>query len=114
MVRTLLTPVTLPTAYSLTPATVTWDAGDVANGNAFVMTGREILLARNVNAGAQTITITSVAINGRLGHISAYSIGAGLTKVFQQFPFAGWRQSDSRLWIDVGHADVLLAVLKLT
>ncbi len=114
MTRTLLTPVSLPGGYALVPATLPFVSGDVANGNAFAHTGQEILIAQNTDVAAKTITVTSKAdpTYGRTGHISAYSIPAGEFRVFQKFPIKGWRQTDNRIYVDVSHANVKLAVIK--
>ena len=88
-------------------------AGDVANGNAYVATGREVVIFRNVNAGAQTFTLDSVADEqGRTGDITAYSLGAAEFAVLYP-PLRGFQQSDGMIYIDVSHADVTIAVLRL-
>jgi hypothetical protein len=57
-------------------------AADVA-GNTFVCTGRELLLFQNSDAGAVTVTITSVDDEkGRSEDITSYSMAAGDFAVF--------------------------------
>ncbi len=116
MPRTALTVVALPTPYVTTgPVDPGLTAGDVANGNDFTLTGDEIVIVRNVNVAAKTITITSFSspITGRVGHITAFSIPAAGIRVFQKFTVAGWRQADGKLYIDVEHADVEIAVVRI-
>lgn len=107
--------------YPVTPLTANsadfvWTAAgaDFADGFRFQHTGKEILLVRNDNVGAQTVTINSVANQrGRTGTISAYSVGAGEYAAFPPFPVEGWRQSNGYLTGAASAADVQLAVLRL-
>lgn len=119
MARTALTVQTTiakyPASVSANAADFTFAAGDASNGNYFVHTGKQVIIARNTGAGARTITLTSsVDSLNRLGTITAYSIGAGEFAIFPQ-PLAldGWRQSNGQFYIDVEHAEVTLAVITL-
>jgi hypothetical protein len=92
---------------------VTWTAADATNLNQFLLTGREILLARNTGAGARTVTVTSAPdALGRTGHITADSIAAGATHVYGPWPnLTGWIQSDGMLYFEGSHAEIEFAVL---
>jgi hypothetical protein len=96
--------------------TFTAAGADFADGAKFTLTGKEILLVQNANAGPQTVTITSVADNSykRVGDITAYSIGIGEFAVFPQFQKEGWCQSDGCLYFAATAADVKFCVLRLT
>jgi len=103
-------------AISANGADYTMAAGTITDGDTFVCTGREILLCRNINVGAQTITITSIADEtNRTEDIATYSIGAseyagfgvGLTNA------KGWKSTAGTIRITVSSADVLVAVLRL-
>lgn len=63
MPRTALTvktpPGPHPGAIAANGADFTWEVGDNVNGNDFTPTGEELLLVRNDDAGAQTVTITT-------------------------------------------------------
>lgn len=118
MPRTALTPQSPPGAYPGTiaanAADLSFAAADVANKNQVALTGKEMLIVRNDNAGAQTVTINSVADSyARTGDITAYSIGAGEYAFFGPFPVAGWRQTDGNLYLEGSHADIKFAVIKL-
>lgn len=116
MPRTALTVVELPTPYVTTgPVDPGLAASDEINGNDFDLTGEEIVIVRNVNVGAQTITITSAPspITKRVANITAISIPADAVRVFQKFTVAGWRQTDGKLYIDTSHADVEVAVVRI-
>src|SRR3989304_2715367 len=64
-------------------ADYTYAAGTITDGDTFVCTGREILLAKNDNVAAKTITIVSVDDEtNRAENIAAYSIGASEFAVF--------------------------------
>jgi len=119
MARTELTPQDTPGRYPSLPlaadeADLAFDAGDAVNGNEFALTGREIILARNDDAGAQTLTISSVDDQyNRDGDISAYSIGAGEYAVFGPIPLHGFRQSDGMCYLDVSDANIKIAIIRI-
>lgn len=119
MARIAITPqTTIGSAPSLPlaadSADFTWTAADQGDGNDTPLTGRELLLARNDNAGAQTVTVHSVpdAYN-REGDITTYSMAAGDYAAFGPFDIAGWKQADGKLWFNGSAADVFFAVLRL-
>jgi hypothetical protein len=121
MARLALTVQTPPGKYPALPLTansadLAWTASgaNYADGASFTLTGRELLLVRNANAGAQTITISSVADDkGRVGDITTYSIGIGEYAMFGPFPREGWAQSDGKLYFAVTAADLYFAVVQL-
>lgn len=118
MARTQLTPVTVgwqDADVSANELDYTWTAADDVNGNAFAPTGKEILLARNTDVGAQTVTIPAAddAI-GREGEITAYSIGAGEEARFGRFRPSDWAQNDGNVHVDASDAAVEFLLLKLS
>lgn len=121
MTRLAVTPQTLLGSYPALPVTansadITFTAAGAsfADGAGFTLTGGEILLVKNDNVGAQTVTISSVADDlKRTGDITTYSIGAGEVAAFGPFELKGWRQSDGKLHVAASAADVSFAVLKL-
>ena len=117
MARTALTVTTLARGESVSvsanAADATVAAADVANGNSIAWTGKEILIVRNDDAGAQTLTIDAAPDeNGRDGAITDYSVGIGETAAFALFSKA-WRQSDGTIHVDGSDANLKLAVLKV-
>lgn len=92
-------------------------AGDVANGNSFVCTGREILIVYNSDgANPYTVTVTSVDDEtNRAGSITTYSmaagdyvcIGVGLTNS------KGWKQTSGLIYLACENAAIKFAVLRL-
>lgn len=121
MAELSLTPQTLVGKYPATPLsandadiTFTASGADYADGAAFPHTGKEIILVRNDNVGAQTITISSVVDEKkRSGDITTYSIGAGEYAAFGPFPVDGWRQADGDMNIEFSEADLYVAILRL-
>lgn len=121
MARLALPVKQLPAKYPALPIAanaldVTWTAAGAAfaDGFSFPLTGKEILLVRNGNVGAQTVTINSVADPyRRTGDITAYSVGPGEYAVFPQFQMTGWQQPNGLLHGAASAADVMLAVLRL-
>jgi hypothetical protein len=121
MARLLLTVQEPPGKYPATPlaansADLIWTAAgaDFADGASFVLTGRELLLVRNDNAAAQTITISSVKDPyNRTGDITAYSLGPGEYAMFGPFPRDGWAQADGKLYFAASAANVYFAVIRL-
>ena len=114
MARTTLAATDVPGKFATDGVAVTWAAADAANGNQFVCTGREVLLARNTDASAHTVTVTSTADSaGRTGDITADSIAADAMHVYQEFPTVGWMQSNGYIYVDCDDVTVELAVLRL-
>ena len=93
---------------------ITFTACDASNGNTTPFVGNRMLAVwRNSGAGARTITFTSVAdAQGRLGTITAFSIGAGEYGMFI-FERAGWQQTDNAIYTDAEHAEVLIAFAQI-
>lgn len=111
MARTTIAPVQ---ADSDGAVLLTETAADTVNFNQAVHTGKEIILARNTNVAAQTVTITSAPdALGRIGHITADSVGIGATKIYGPFPTHGWRQVDGFLYFQASNAQVLFTVIRL-
>ncbi len=121
MARTTITGKTLPGSYpSLQPSAGSLTLTEYAPGTASdgvqvtLIPGKTILIARNTNAGAQTVTVTSVADSmGRTGDITTYSIAAGGLAAFGPFTTDGWRQTDGNLYAVASHIDVKFTVLYL-
>lgn len=114
MPRTTLTPINTPDSYATAGVALTWTGADVANGNQFQATGREILLARNTDTLSHNVSVTSVADPyGRTGNITNDAIAAGAFRVYQQFPITGWMQSDGYVYLNGDHATIQFAVLRL-
>ena len=118
MARTLLTPIAIKGPYPGTAGALALDfaftAADVANGNAFKLTGKEILLV-SCPAVGYTITLTSVADNRkRTADITAYAVGIGLYSAFNFLGgLEGWLQTDGNVYIAGSNAGILFAVLQL-
>lgn len=120
MPRLALVPKEIVSGYPTTPLAA--DALDITFTNAgaafvdgagFPHTGREVLLIRNLNIGAQTVTISSVPDSqNRKGDIVAFSF-ATLEIGAIQLPVAGWRQADGQLYFAASATDVAFAVLRL-
>jgi hypothetical protein len=114
MPRTALTPVAAPGPYAAAAAAAAFTAGDAANGNEVVHTGREYIIARNVNGTtAQTLTVRSAADPFGRTRDLVHSIPINQFVVTQVFPTQGWQQSNGRLNVDVSTADVQLIVVRL-
>jgi hypothetical protein len=119
MARVVLPVTNPPGKYPVVPlaalsADITWTAADVVNKEQVALTGREIVLAWNTDAGAQTVTINSSPDpQSRTADIAAYSIGAGLISGFGPFPLEGWAQGDGTLHLEASSANVKFAVLRL-
>ena len=119
MSRLSLTPVSVKGPYDTVTANsldfvFTAAGASFADGAGFTLTGREVLIVRNGNVGAQTVTVTSVADDhNRTGDITAYSLGPNEYAVFPFFVLSGWQQTTGLLHIAASAADVEFAVLRL-
>ena len=88
-------------------------ASDTANGNEFEPSGKDMLFALNVNAGAQTITVTLVADEyGRAGAVTTYSLAAQYDVAWIGILDGAYNSSDLVL-VDTSSDDIHLAVLRL-
>lgn len=119
MARTTITAADLLGSYPATPLTAdsadyAYAASDLANGNQVAMDGKLLVLVQNTDAGAQTITFTSVVDSkNRLGTITAYSVGIGEFAAFGPFDPDGWKQTDGMFYINTSDVDVKLKVFKI-
>lgn len=93
--------------------TLTFEAANTTDKEQVALTGKEIVIAHNTNAGAQTVTITSVSYLGRTGHITADSIAAGAMHIYGPFDLRGWKQADGYLYLEASSADVEFAVITI-
>lgn len=100
--------------YTAGAADVTMTAADVANYEQVTHDGAILVLAHNEDAGAQTVTITSIADErGRTGDITTYSLAAEDRAVFGPFDLEGWEQADGKLYFAASSANVKLGVISL-
>lgn len=119
MARTNIPVITPIGAFPVLPLTAlqaqfVFTAADVANGNSSPMTGRELLIIQNTDAGAQTVTIVSAPdANGRSGDITTYSLPASTFAMLGPFTTSGWRQSSGKLFFNASNANVKFAVVAL-
>jgi len=121
MARLLITPQEVLGSYPALPlvadsADIGWtlSGADFAEGFRFPMTGRELLIIKNDNAGAQTVTISSLVAKktNRKGDIETYSMGIAELVVFGPFQKDGWEQVSGELHGAVTAADINIAVIK--
>lgn len=104
---------TIPTGYDQTLDALTFTALSAGADDTFVSTGRELLIFRNDDAGAQSVTITSETDpQGRTGD-TTLSMAAGTYAVSQLFPRVGWAASNGLISIVCTVATIYVAVLRL-
>lgn len=113
-----LTPVLLPTPFEQNIANTPVDPGFVAGdlgGDTYPLTGKEIILVRSIDAGAQTLTVTSqpAAATQRTGDITNASIPAGAIRAFQLFHTNGWIDPSGFINLTVSAVTLELAALRL-
>lgn len=114
MARTALPIESAPGSTPLTAETLTWTAADVANGNQFTLTGRELLLVSNVGASTHTVTFQAVAVGGRQDplHNTAINVAAGAYVLFGDFDTRGFKQTDGYLYVSANHAEIEFLVIR--
>lgn len=112
---TVQTPlVKYPASIAANAADITFAAANVTSNNDYTMTGREIVIVRNDDAAAQVITFASIVDElNRTGDITSYSIGASEYAAFGPFPVRGWRQTDGKMYINPGDADLKIAIIQI-
>ena len=89
-------------------------AADPSNLNQFIMTGRELLLVRNDDVGAQTVSLLTVNDPfKRKADITTYSLGISEEMVFWFGDVQGWLQTGGFVFIDPSDADLKFAVIRI-
>ncbi len=100
--------------YATTGLALPFEAMDNVNNNHFVSSGKELVIVRNDDAGAQTVTVTSVGgVEGRTGDITAFSIPIGDYAIFGPFPVHGWRDASGNIVLTPSTATLFVAVIKM-
>lgn len=97
-------------------ADFTFTALTASDGDAWVCTGRDILLVYNPEAGAKTLTIVSTDDEfGRAESITDYSLGAGEWAAFGVglTNTKGWKDTAGKIKVIPEDATVDAAVLRL-
>lgn len=86
---------------------------DVANMEQTILTGKELILARNSDFGPNNITFSSV--NDPFNRIKdiVYQIQAAEESVFGPFVTTGWKQLDGFLYFQADNNNIEFAVIRL-
>lgn len=115
MPRTDIAAIAALGCYVAATTAINWTAADVANGNSFTLTGREVLLIRNTDGAlARNITLTSIAdLFGRLGTITNEAVPVGGFRVFGPVDTPGWQQADGKFYLSADNAAIQFAILRL-
>ncbi len=99
-------------AANVVPAAMSGSSGD--DGNQFVASGNDLVIAQETAGAPQTITFSSVNDPfGRTGDITSYSIGANETAAFGPFAVVGWRQTDNKIYFEANSANVKVVIAAL-
>ena len=114
MARTDLSPIVAGGPYAGALDTIVFTAADVANKNAFKLTGRELILVQNTDASARNVTLTSVDDPyGRQETVGPVSVAAGAVRAFWAGALPGWIQSDGKFYLEADNVAVTFAVVRL-
>src|SRR5689334_22536035 len=114
MARTSLTPHQPTTIIPTSGSTLTFTAADVANGNQFTPSGRDLIIAYNSHATTSyNWTLTSYPYRGRSGDVGPESIAAGAFK-YVVIGTPGWKQTDGKIYLSGENAAIKFAVVDLT
>jgi hypothetical protein len=113
MSQTLIAAVTAPGNYPSAGVVAAFAAADVPNGNAFVSTGRELVIAFNSDSSSHNVTITSQPDDkGRLGTI-VEAIAAGAYRIYGPLAKTAWANSSGNTLISADSALVKFAILQM-
>lgn len=94
-------------------ADIVWTDGNPTAGHKFALSGRELLLVRNVAATPQWVRIIGGSDSfGRSGTSGDYDVAAGGMAAFAVSPVEVWAQAGQWAFVDVESADVKLAVVR--
>lgn len=95
-------------------ADITFTAADTVNQNQTTLTGKEMILARNVDASPHNITVNSVPDPfNRTNNITNYALGANEHAIFGPFDRTGWRQTDGQLYFEGDNVNIEFAVIRI-
>ncbi len=110
---TTLTKTTAPGPYAASGLAVTMTAADVTNGNRFVASGKDLVIARNSGAVVRHVTITSQRDEtNRLGTIANEELAAGAIHIYGPLPRDGW-ESGGYILCSADNAEVFFGVITL-
>jgi hypothetical protein len=112
MAKTTISPTTLPgSSYGVGFQDFVFTPADVVNGNQFLSTGKELLLMHNVNADSPPLShkVTLFKTQGKM----EYNLAGGAYDCCGQIPTAGWKQTDTYVYVTADSAEIELAVLVL-
>lgn len=113
MARTPLTVVELDRTHPGGSKAISYVAADIALGNSFILTGREVLLIKSTDAGIQSVVIESSPDSfGREGDLTL-SIGIGAYHAIAFMDRSGWVQSGGICHVDATVATIAFAVIRL-
>ena len=119
MARTALTVQTpkgpFPGTVVATDLDYTYTAADVPNKNEFPLTGREMILVRNVDGVApHNIGLTSAADpQKRTADITSYAVALDGFSIFWAGDIIGWRQTDGNFYLEADDAQIEFAIVKI-
>lgn len=114
MPRTTLTTSAALGSYNHAGVALTMTAADVANGNQFVASGKDLLVIHNSGASSRTFTVTSVAdAYGRTKDITTEAILAGVYKIVGPLELMGWQQTDGKIYLTADNAEVKFGIVRL-
>ena len=113
MPTTLLVSTEKTGSYATALEGITMSAADVGNGNHFVGTGNDLLIAWNDSATPYTVTITSqLSDKNRLGTITAQAITANQILMFGPIFTDGW-QTAGKVEVSASNASVKFGIIRL-
>jgi hypothetical protein len=113
MPTTAITKQTAPGQYPTAWGDLTFAAMDQANGNHFVSTGKELIIVRNDDAAAQTVTVTGSADPfGRTASIQKSINAAGLA-IFGPLPSSYWANNSGQIVLTPSSNNLKVAIVTL-
>jgi hypothetical protein len=117
MARVVITPIVLANQtlnVTAGSADYVYTPADIVDKNAFVCTGKELLLVHNVGIGAATITLNAAPDKfGRTGSITAYSLAADDFVILGPFPTEVYAQTDGKVNLEGSSVDIEFAVVRV-
>ena len=86
--------------------------GGANDGDQFVFTGREIIIAYNSGASGRLVTLESIADpQKRVGNVTV-TVAAGAWAIFQATDLTGWLQSDGMFYLNAAHLELQFAIVR--
>lgn len=113
MAVTVHTPAAGTGRYPATAAALAFVDMNTADGDAFTLTGREIIIIRNTGVTSRNVTLQGVADDRGRTAAPVFAVAAGAVIVLGPLGLKGWKAANGRVSLLGAHADLEIAIYRM-